>query len=606
MDPEALHRRGLLNNIDRAFAEMIRRIQGKNAPWVALAAGLVSRAAADGNVCLDLESIVDDGIPVPDGNGSLFLDISLERWRRLLSASTAVGATNEKKPLILDGNIIYLQRYWNYENFVAQWILERSQRHLLENAIPNLDAVIEAVSGKRKVDPDQARAVRAALKNRFTVISGGPGTGKTTTIARIIVAFHRLADDKSPRILLGAPTGKAAARMQEALHHGMAELLGDDEAGTISDPIEAKTLHRLLELSPGKNRVRYTPESPLAADVIIVDEASMIDLALMARLFQAVPSEARLILVGDKDQLASVEAGSVMGDICAGISTSGEDDSGGKSRTSVRRQLSDHMVVLKRSYRFTSGSGIEALGRATNAGNSRLVADLLADADTGHINFKEIHEFRDLEANLPRLVLEHIAPVFATVDPLGAIAQLEQFKILTPYRKGPFGVEAVNQLVESTLRRQGVIEPVPGWGGQWYAGRPVMINRNDYFHHLFNGDVGITRMVHEGGDPQVRVGFPYGRDAIRYLAPEQLSHYETVYAMSVHKSQGTEFEKIVLILPDRDSPLLTRELIYTAVTRARQTVEIWGRREILSAAVKRRIQRASGLRNKLWQMQGGY
>ncbi|MEJ2158142.1 MAG: exodeoxyribonuclease V subunit alpha [Desulfobacteraceae bacterium] len=497
---------------------------------------------------------------------------------------------------------MYLERYWNYEKFVAQWILERSQRHLPENAIPDLDAIIEAVSGKGKVDPDQTRAVRVALKNRFTVISGGPGTGKTTTIARIIVAFHRLAADKSPRILLGAPTGKAAARMQEALHHGMAELLGDDEAGIISDPIEAKTLHRLLELSPGKNRVRYTPESPMAADVIIVDEASMIDLALMARLFQAVPSEARLILVGDKDQLASVEAGSVMGDICAGVSTSGEDDCGGKSRTVVGRQLTNHMVVLKKSYRFTSGSGIEALGRATNAGNSRLVADLMADADAGHLNFKEIHEFRDLEANLQRLVIEHIAPVFTTSDPLGAIAQLGQFKILTPYRKGPFGVEAVNQLVESTLRRQGVIEPVPGWRGQWYAGRPVMINRNDYFHHLFNGDVGITMMVHEGGEPQVRVGFPYGRGAIRYLAPEQLSHYETVYAMSVHKSQGTEFEKIVLILPDRDSPLLTRELIYTAVTRARQTVEIWGQREILSAAVERRIQRASGLRNKLWQM----
>jgi exodeoxyribonuclease V alpha subunit len=183
---------------------------------------------------------------------------------------------------------------------------------------------------------------------------------------------------------------------------------------------------------------------------------------------------------------------------------------------------------------------------------------------------------------------------------LEALGRLDGLKILTPVRKGPFGVEAINHLVEATLRRHGVIDPVPGWGGQWYAGRPVMINRNDYYHHLFNGDVGIT-MVGQAADglAQVRVAFPDGRGEIRSLVPEQLPDHETVYAMSVHKSQGTEFQSVVLILPDRDSPLLTRELIYTAVTRARQRVEIWGRQEILMAAVQRRIHRASGLREKL-------
>jgi exodeoxyribonuclease V alpha subunit len=195
-----------------------------------------------------------------------------------------------------------------------------------------------------------------------------------------------------------------------------------------------------------------------------------------------------------------------------------------------------------------------------------------------------------------------IAPVFETVDPLAALGQFDQLKILAPVRKGPYGVEAINQLVEATLRRHGVIDPVPGWGGQWYPGRPVMMNRNDYYHHLFNGDVGITMVGYEDGLAQVRVGFPDGQGQIRSLAPEQLPDHETVYAMSVHKSQGTEFQRVVLILPDRDSPLLTRELIYTAVTRARQTVEIWGRQDILAAAVERRIHRASGLRNKLRQL----
>lgn len=602
MDPEALYKRGLLHSIDHAFAGLIRRIHGNGEPWVALAAGLVSRAAADGDVCLDLESMVDRGVPVSDGSGNIPLNISLKRWRRQLKASPAVGERDDKKPMILEGNLLYLQRYWNYENFVAQWISERTRPHPSAKTIPESEVVVGAVSGGRREDPDQTRAVQAALENRFTVISGGPGTGKTTTIARIIVALHRLWGEKAPRILLAAPTGKAAARMQEALHQGMVGLLGGGETGFYLDFIEAKTLHRLLGIRPGKNRVRYTPESPIPADVIIVDEASMIDLAMMARLFQGVPLEARLILVGDKDQLASVEAGSVMGDICDGFSVVGTKDSNRNVRKGRRHELSNQMVVLKKSYRFTDDSGIDALGRAINDGDDRRVSALLTDAGKGNIDFKSISGFGDIEKGLPRFVLEYIAPAFQAVDPLAALTRFEQLKILTPYRKGPFGVESINLLVETTLRRQGVIHPVQGFDGQWYAGRPVMINRNDYFNHLFNGDSGITMVAHGGGIPQVRVGFPDGQGGIRYLAPEQLSHYETVYAMSVHKSQGTEFEKILLILPDRDSPLLTRELIYTAVTRARQTVEIWGRREILSAAVKRRIHRASGLRNKLWQI----
>jgi exodeoxyribonuclease V alpha subunit len=432
------------------------------------------------------------------------------------------------------------------------------------------------------------------------VISGGPGTGKTTTIVRIIVALHRLAADKAPRILLAAPTGKAAARMQEALFHGMAELLSDSESGFVPDAIEAKTLHRLLGILPGKNRIRYTPEFPIPADVIIVDEASMIDLALMARLMQAVPFDARLILVGDKDQLASVEAGSVMGDICAGVSSFGTEDDDESAKANA--ELSNHMVVLRKSYRFKADSGIEELGRAINGGSGGEVMDLLADVGKGNIDFKPIAAFGEIEKDLPRLVLETIAPVFDTADPLAALARFDQFKILTPVRKGPCGVEAINQLVEATLRRHGIINPAPGSGGQWYPGRPVMMNRNDYYHHLFNGDVGIATVTHIGGIPRVRVGFPDGQGQIRYLYPEQLPDHETVYAMSVHKSQGAEFQHVVLILPDKDSPLLTRELIYTAVTRARQTVEIWGRQEILTAAVRRRIHRASGLRKKLWRI----
>jgi exodeoxyribonuclease V alpha subunit len=603
MDSDQLYRIGVLNRIDRSFAAMLHRMEGNGDPWVALAAGLVSRAAADGNVCLDLASIVDDGIQPPDGGRSIPVDISLEGWRQRLLDSPAVGTTHDKKPLILDGNLLYLQRYWNYENIVAQWIIERCQSHApVAQGRGAIDAGRHGLAGGQQADSDQERAVQAALGNRFTVISGGPGTGKTTTIARIIVALHRLATDKPPRILLAAPTGKAAARMQEALHRGMSELLDDRESGMAADAIQAKTLHRLLQIQPGKHRIGYTQAFPLPADVIIVDEASMIDLALMARLIQAVPSDARLILVGDKDQLASVEAGSVMGDICAGIGSMGTKDAGRNAEAGAKAQSTSHMVVLAKCYRFGADSGIEALGRAINAGNSRRVMDLLASTDKERIDFKPLNGIGEMEKDLTRLVMATIAPVFEAVDPLEALGRFDGLKILTPVRKGPYGVEAINHLVEATLRRHGVIDPLPGWGGQWYPGRPVMMKRNDYHHHLFNGDVGITMVGYAAdGLAQVRVAFPDGRGEMRSLVPEQLPDHETVYAMSVHKSQGTEFQRVVLILPDRDSPLLTRELIYTAVTRARQTVEIWGRQDILMAAVQRRIHRASGLRNKLRQ-----
>ncbi len=600
MDPDTLVQHGILSSIDLAFAAMIQRIDGGDDPWVAIAAGLVSRTAADGHVCLDLEAVVRDGFPVADGGRRIPVDISLERWRQALTESSVVGVEGQNYPMILDGNNLYLQRYWNYETSVADSILTRCQSdsaiggHLEDDAMPDV-----GMPGEHR-DPDQVRAVLAALNSKFTVISGGPGTGKTTTIARIIVALRRMEPNKAPRIMLAAPTGKAAARMHEALVQSMDHVMKGQNPEKQNDPIEAKTLHRLLKIVPGQNSYRYASQRPLAADVIIVDEASMIDLALMAKLIEAAAPHAKLILVGDKDQLSSVEAGSVMGDICAGVSTEKANDASSKHGAGNAAGLSEHIVVLNKNYRFSADSGIDELGRAINSGDSGEVMTLLQEPGKRHIDFRPLTSFSDMEDNLSRLVMEGIAPIFSTEDPLEGMAALGRIKILTPLRKGPFGVETINRMVEAVLRRNRVIVSVPGWGTQWYAGRPVIMNRNDYFHHLFNGDVGITIVERIDGMQQVRVGFADGRGKIRYLAPEQLPDHQTVYAMSVHKSQGTEFQKVVLILPDRDLPLMTRELIYTAVTRARQRVEIWGRQEILSAAVERRLHRVSGLKKKLW------
>jgi len=599
MDLNALFQSSMFNNIDRAFGRMIDRILGAKEPLVALAAGLVSRAAANGDVCLDLEEIAEQGFQTTDAGFRIPEGIAFDQWYLALAASAVVGEPGSKKPMILDGKRIYLQRYWNYETTVAEAIRGRSRTRDGQNKQLNGEDIAAQLFGDE--DPDQSRAVQAALRHRFTVISGGPGTGKTTTIAKMIFLFHRSAADKPPKIVLAAPTGKAAARMQEALDRGLDTLQQRKKLTLPNEFPEAQTLHRLLGAIPGKPLCRFNRHHPLPVDVVIVDEASMIDLALMAKLMQALPDAARIILVGDKDQLASVEAGSVLGDICAGLTARKVKASGPENKSDDGGGLVSHIVVLRKSYRFSAQSGIDELGQAINAGNGPMAMALLEDAHKSHVTFRTMPSPQALEKELSALVHESLGPVFKTEDPRAMLERMNAFKILCPVRKGPSGVTALNQIVERILKRFGLIHMLPGGEVQWYPGRPVMINRNDYHLNLFNGDVGIAVVEDDGQDRSLRVAFPDGGSAIHTLAPEQLPAHETVYAMTVHKSQGTEFDRILLVLPDQDVPVLTRELIYTAVTRARKQVEIWGRPEIFLAAVKRRIRRASGLREALWR-----
>lgn len=599
MDLDTLYDSGLLNDIDRAFGELIHRLSDTRDPWVALAAALVSRASAEGDACLDLAFICKHGIQSAETDRKIPLGISLGQWRNILSSSSVVGNKNDKTPMILDGNRLYLQRYWNYEHQVANAIQNRCQP-LTSEISPTIGKTVPTQL-MAEGDPEQLRAVRAALDQRLTVITGGPGTGKTTTIAKIILLLHHPESVKRPDIVLAAPTGKAAARMQDALDSTFEALLRDHPVQLPVDRIKSQTLHRLLGAMPGKTQYRYHQDNPLPADVIIVDEASMIDLALMAKLMQAVSPSAKLILVGDKDQLASVEAGSVLGDICAGISG---DNGSKKQRVSksyavAGNHLADHIVVLGKSYRFSAGSGIGRLAGAINAGEGRQALALLEDPEERDVVFKNITGIQELKKALRQVVSGDIAPAFAMDEPHHRLRHFNTLKILSPIRKGPFGVAALNQIVENVLGRLGCIQWLSAQEDQWYPGRPVMLMRNDYHHNLFNGDVGVT-MTHAGGPSPMRVAFTQSSGGIQWLTPEQLPAHETVYAMTVHKSQGTEFNKVVLVLPDRDVPLLTRELIYTAVTRARKRVEIWGDPDILIASVERRIHRASGLRQGLW------
>lgn len=584
MDINTLYLNKLIDDTDLVFARTIQRLGHCSDPWTGLAAALVSRAAAEGHVCLDLGDLLGHGLPGMAALRSEAAPISSEQWRHYLTDCGAVGAPGDFRPLILNGNRLYLHRFWTRECRLVQAI----QARCAYPDRPDEDHRLETILGQLFPDGDteQRQAARLAATHRFVVISGGPGTGKTHTVARIIQLLRASGSGQSLRIHLAAPTGKAAARLQESV----LAVLGEPNTDSAKIP-DARTLHRLLGYMPGAARFRYDALNPLPADVVVVDEASMIDLALMHQLMQALLPHARLVLVGDKDQLASVEAGAVLGDICHGVSSSGAADSpvGGP-------RLQDHIAVLTRSYRFDPGSGIGALSRAVNAGDAEQTIALLTQSRFGNIGLHAITDRHTLAGELEALIVSSYGGLFGNPEPEALFQVLKRFRIVCAVRQGPYGGEALNGFTEQVLRKQGWIPPAVLLSSAWYPGRPVMVTRNDYYQGLFNGDVGIAMETPAG----LRVVFPDTRGGFKWLAPHQLPAHETVYAMTVHKSQGSEFDHVGLVLPDKDGPLLTRELIYTAVTRARRSIRIWADPDILARAVGRRTHRASGLRDALW------
>ncbi len=372
-------------------------------------------------------------------------------------------------------------------------------------------------------------------------------------------------------------------------------------------PEEASTLHRLLGALPGSPDFRYNSQNPLPVDLLVVDESSMVDLALLSNLAQAVPPEARLILLGDKDQLASVEAGAVLGDICdtgslhpfshpfgqAYRKITGED-LGADSGSAPSSGIQDSIVHLKKSYRFGPQSGIGAVSRAVNEGDGDRALVLMKQEGYPDISWKDLPR----PEALGRVMKDHLREGWSylkTVDPAEAFERFSAFRILSPLREGPYGVQAVNLLAEEILESEGYIKK----DRPWYKGRPILITKNDYQLRLFNGDAGLI-LPDPRNQNDLRAFFPSEEGTLRSLPPLRLPAHETVYAMTVHKSQGSEFDRVLIVLPDRDTPLLTRELLYTALTRAKERIEIWGKEEVFRAAVARRIERTSGLRDRLW------
>jgi exodeoxyribonuclease V alpha subunit len=603
---------------DEHFARSMARLVGGASSEVLVGAALASARTREGHVCADLGRVAETSIRDPLGRaiGDLRWP-RLDEWIATLARSELVGDGLTPCPLVLDREHgrLYLRRYWEYEQRLARQIEARAAVTADGLDLPRLREGVERLFARTGPGSDEAggqrRAAVMAVLRRFAIISGGPGTGKTSTVVKLLallVEQAAAAGQERPVLTLVAPTGKAAARLVESIQRAKASLpCSDAVKRDIAE--EATTIHRCLRPLPGRSsRFRHDAENPLATDLVLVDEASMVDLALMVRLLDAVPPRARLILLGDRDQLASVDAGAVLGDLCnaedtrgfsAGFAARVADIAGDPPPASASPEATtgvwDCVAHLTRSYRYAESSGIGVLARAVNAGDTASVRRILSSGDYPDVTLRPLPEGSGLGDELRTLLVNGYRPYLTAAGAAAKFEAFNRFRVLCAHRRGPHGVDDTNELAERALASARLLTR----SGAIYAGRPVLVTTNDYNVRLFNGDIGLI-LEEEPSRGRLTATFSSPDGKTRSLAPSRLPPHETAFAMTIHKSQGSEFDEVVVLLPAGISPILSRELVYTAVTRARSKVTIFGDAEVVAHAVARRIERASGLREAIW------
>ncbi len=549
---------------------------------VLLAAAFAVRAVRQGSICVDLETIatlaVEPALPVDGATSDALTDAADDlpwpdpaTWLAEVAASPLVT----EEVLRLEGSNLYLDRYWREEGQVCDDLVTRMRR-----TPPELDETMLRV-GIDRVFPEsgydeQRTAVRAGAGQWTTILTGGPGTGKTTAVAGLLTLIaeqHEASTGQPPRIALCAPTGKASARLQEAVDEAAAKLASDTDRARLTG-LQSTTLHRLLGWRPDSSvRFKHDRRNRLPHDVIVVDETSMVSLTMMARLLEAVRPDARLVLVGDPDQLSSVEAGAVLADLVAGL----------------REVEGSPVVSLTTTHRY--GENIGVLAAALRMGMADRVLEVL---QSGARDVELIDPADDEAMATFRSGVVDVAAAMRRAADAGdgpdALLELARHRLLCAHREGPFGVSGWNRMVEQLLSdRTGVTTY-----DEWYSGRPVLITANDKGQRLSNGDMGVT-VRRPDGRLKVVLAEAEGRE----FAPTRLPDVQTVHAMTVHKSQGSQADTVSVIMPPEDSRLLTRELFYTAVTRAERTLRVVGTEASVRAALGRHVQRASGLERRL-------
>ena len=575
--------RGHLADIDRHFGAFAAEIDANEGSEVALAAALASAHAREGHTCLAIEAVA--GRDWPDADGVALP--ALRPWLDALAASPAVraGGEGERRPLVLDGRgRLFLERLWTAERQVAHRMRElaRPVEAGLAPAPERLEAALERFFPRAAPSERPRAAARAAAEHRLCVVTGGPGTGKTTTVAGIVALLIELGLAAPGRIALAAPTGKAAARLQESVRERCRALVPAMPA-LAEFAAEASTVHRLL-LGLGR------AGGKLAVDALVVDEGSMVDLSLMGRILLALPDGARFILLGDASQLASVQPGAVFADLC------GADEV-------EASPLHPCVARLDHNWRFNEAGGVGRLATGILRGDSGAALAALDDPADTETEFCPLLDGTGFARLAAAFADEHAAPlVRATREgaPSGTgaasgAAPFQRFQMLCAHRSGPFGSERFNALVERRLRARGLAPE----GDDFYPGRPLIVTRNDPRTGLSNGDTGVVVLDDNGWR---RVRFAELRDEHgrpRLVAPARLPAHESYFALTVHRAQGSEYDEVAVVPGPAASRVATRELLYTAVTRARRRVIVHGTKESVAAAVERRTQRASGLRDAL-------
>ena len=601
---------GCFSDIDIHLADFLSSAGGEHSPLFHLIIMMLSSRLSSGDVCLSLSDVEGKSLAYFFGDGESGLNSEIvipgkSTMLALLKKSKAEGVKGDYLPLILEGeDKLYFQKYHSFENSLAEYITELARNKALPPDISELKKTFSLLFPSASDETDwQSAAAYSALSGGITVISGGPGTGKTSTVVKILalIAESGIKKGKEIKVSLSAPTGKAAARLREAVNTAMAALPVSDEVKRII-PSETFTIHRLLGSIRDSHEFRHNRENPLVHDVVVVDECSMGDMALMCRLVQAVKPGAQLILLGDKDQLSSVEGGAVFGDLCGGVEgvyTGSFLEEGSKtfgirfpesSPVNKAGAMNDALVVLKKSYRFSGRSGIGILADLIKKGDASGALDILGDETYPDVKFTEGSSLKQISSVYREAASSIVSGLNCSIEEKISVL-MSGYSILTATRNGKLGASGMNLMAESVLFSLGVINPAE----RFYQGRPVMISRNDYSLTLFNGDIGIT----SGNDP-VDVVFPGTDGEPRVVHPSRLPEHETAFAMTIHKSQGSEFNNVLVVMPDRWNMVMTRELLYTAVTRARNGVVIAAGSDIVREMILTPTKRMSGLKEKLW------